>query len=298
LYLFGLFIDQYHSTLNATNLPLLLSEQYRNSPNFEVFEEWRINFFNYGYHKIPFTRHTISHPTLIGVLSSGFYLIFIGLFLSIGMPIVKSGFSQYDIALSIGYLPFWLFFLFFFGYISTMLLHTSGFLVHLSENTPLEFNPLKKNAGFDSLIKISGLIILQISILGSLFSILIYDLWRMGFLQINSAEMLNEPWGIILGLFLIILVTWIYIIPLIALTKKYQKLKNEYLETTRKQIESLNMCSYYESQAVDNKLLLFKYDKANSLPDWPLPIKVNIIISLGISFFSLFVALIKIFSGN
>jgi hypothetical protein len=171
-------------------------------------------------------------------------------------------------------------------------------LVHLSENTPLEFNPLKKNAGFDSLIKISGLIILQISILGSLFSILIYDLWRMGFLQINSAEMLNEPWGIILGLFLIILVTWIYIIPLIALTKKYQKLKNEYLETTRKQIESLNMCSYYESQAVDNKLLLFKYDKANSLPDWPLPIKVNIIISLGISFFSLFVALIKIFSGN
>jgi len=211
--------------LNATDLPLLLSEQYRNSSNFKVFGEWRINFFNYGYHKIPFTKHSISHQTYIGLLGSGFYLIFAALFLYIGKPIVQSSFSQYDFILSIGYLPFWLFFWFFFWYAFVMLLHTSGFLVHLSENTPLEFNPLKKNAGYDALIKFCGLIILQISIMGSLLIILFYDLWRMKFLQIDTVAMSKEPWGIVLGLILIILITWQFIIPLIALTKKYQKLK-------------------------------------------------------------------------
>lgn len=298
VYLFGLFIDQYHSALNATNLPLLLGEQYKKSPYFHVFEEWRINFFNYGYHSIPFTRYSISHPSFIGLISSVFYLIFVGVFLNLGIPIVKSSIPQYDFVLSVGYLPFWLFFLFFFGYISTMLLHTSGFLVHLSENTPLEFNPLKKNAGFDSLGKISGLIILQISILGSMFIILLYDLWRMGFLLVDFVQILNEPSVIILGLIMIIILTWIYIVPLFKIIKKYQTLKNQYLDNIRKQIECLNMCSYYGNRIADINLAVFKYDKANSLPDWPLPIQINIIISLVISLVSLFATIIKIISGN
>lgn len=293
-YLFGIFIDQYHSTFCIDNLPLLLSEKYRNSPSYEVFEEWKIHFFNYDYLKIPYTRLAISHPTFMGLLASGFYLILFTIYLNIGLPIVHSSLENLNIILSISYLPFWLFFLFSFGYISSMLLHTSDFIVHLSENTPLEFNPLKKNAGFDFLIKICSLIILQITIIGLLFTILIFDLWRMGFLQIQSQQMLNEPWGILIGIFIIIILMWIYIHPLIILIKRYQKLKNDYLEKIRKEIESDKVCSYYENQKSDNTLLLFKFNKANSLADWPLPIKVSLLISVSVSLLSLLGSILKI----
>jgi hypothetical protein len=288
VYLFSIYIDQYHFSLNATDLPLMLSDEYRKSSYFKVFEEWRINFFNYAYHKIPFTRYSISHPSFSGLLTAVFYLTFvIILIFTVPKSLIQTGLPDNNLILSLAYLPFWVFFSFIFFYIFAMLLHTSGFLVHMSENTPFIFNPLKKNAGFDSLMKLWSLIILQISIMGSLLIVLFYDLWRMNIVQINIEAMLRESWGIVLGLILVILLMWFFIVPLIALTKKYQKLKYEYLEKIRKQIESSNMCSSYENEKEDTTLLRFKFDKANSLPDWPLPVRINILLSLVIPLLSL-----------
>ena len=66
------------------------------------------------------------------------------------------------------------------------------------------------------------------------------------FHEVDFAQMLNEPWVIVLGLLIIILMTWIYIVPMVALTKKFQKLKYDYLEKIRNQIDLRICLQYYE----------------------------------------------------
>jgi hypothetical protein len=281
IYLFNLFNEQFHKTLNISELPLNLSEEYIKSRFGQLFENWIIKDSIYDFWDSPISNKKIHHATAYGIILATGYLIFYSLLVLGFHKNLFLGQLNFDFTMAICYLIFWVIVCFILGNILFLLLSTASTVFRIFEKIPAKINLYKKIGGFDSVINLCNLIIFQISIISLIAVVWIFGLVNIHFLEIDYGAFLREPIGIVLLCILIILMLWLYVMPILMVIKKYRQAKNDYLNELASKLESY-IPSKFECDTGELQKIQFDYNRVNSLPDWPTNIKINLIISLAI----------------
>jgi hypothetical protein len=292
IYFFNSFNEQFHKTLNISELPLDLNDNYKQSRFGHLFEVWKIKDTIYDFWTIPILNKKVHHATAYGVLTAIIYFIFYTLLVLIFHKNLFIGQSNFNFLLAIGYLPYWLIICFILGNILFLLLSTATVISELFEILPVKFDIMKNYGGFDSIVDLCNLIIFQISIIGIIAVVWIYGLITIKFIEINIPAFLSDPVGLFLILIILIFMLWMYIRPMLIIVKKYQKIRKDYIETLGNKINSFNPSTReYNFGELFN--LQFKYNLAVSLPDWPTKIKIKVIIALIVPIISLIITAVK-----
>lgn len=183
--------------------------------------------------------------------------------------------------MAICYLLFWLVVCFILGNITFLLLSTSSIVFRVFEKIPAKINIYKKTGGFDSIINLCNLIIFQISIISLIAVVWIFGLVNIKFLEINYAAFLADPVGLVLLGVIIILMLWLYVMPMLMVIEKYQHAKYDCLNKIGSKLESY-VPSTYECDTGRLQKIQFDFNRVISLPDWPTNIRINLIVSLAI----------------
>ncbi len=281
VYLFNSFNEQFHKTLNVSELPLNLSEEYKKSRFGRLFESWIIKDSIYDFWPIPFSNKKIHHATAYGIILAVGYLFFYSLLVLVFHKNLFLGLTNFSYMMAICYLLFWLVVCFILGNITFLLLSTSSIVFRVFEKIPAKINIYKKTGGFDSIINLCNLIIFQISIISLIAVVWIFGLVNIKFLEINYAAFLADPVGLVLLGVIIILMLWLYVMPMLMVIEKYQHAKYDCLNKIGSKLESY-VPSTYECDTGRLQKIQFDFNRVISLPDWPTNIRINLIVSLAI----------------
>jgi hypothetical protein len=244
-----------------------------------LFEVWKIKDSIYDFWTIPIINKKVHHATAYGLIAATFYLFLYTQLVLIFHKNLFIGQSDFNFLLAISYLPLWLVICFILGNILFLLLNTAAVVSELFEKIPAKIDILKNDGGFEAIITLCNLIIFQVLILGVIAIVWLMGLIKIKFLEIDVNAFLREPVGLVLIAIIIVLMLWLYIMPMLIIVKKFQKAKSDYIDELGDKIESFYP-STYECNISELQNFQFKYNRAISLPDWPIKIKIGLIISV------------------
>jgi len=293
IYVFYIFNEQFHRSLNLSELPLNLSEEYKKSRAGHLFESWIIKDRIYDFRDIPFLNKKIHRATANGII---FAFVYLCLYSLLVLGLHKNLFFEqigFNSLMAISYLVFWLIVCFILGNIMVLTLRTASTVFRIFEKIPVKIDIYKKIGGFDSIINLCNLIICQISILFLIAVVWVIGLVNINFLKIDYNGFLRDPVGIALICVIIILMLWLYVRPMLMVIKKYQQAKRDYLDKLGSTLKSFHSSDSEKNNNEEFQKTQYDYDHVNKLPDWPTNITINLIISMAIPIVSWLISYIS-----
>jgi hypothetical protein len=281
IFLYNIFNEQFHTSLNISELPLDISDEYKKSRFGHLFEKRIIKDSIYDFWDIPFSNKKIHHSTAYGIILALGYLFFYWILVFVAQKNLFFGQAESTFLTAISYLGFWLIVCFILGNIVFLIQSSASIIFRIFEKIPVKISLYKKSGGFSSIIDLCNLIIFQISIISLIAITWIIGLVHIHFLTIDFGAFLREPIGIVLLGIIVILMLWLYVMPIVMIFKKYQRAKNDCITEIATKLASYSP-SKYDCDTGELQKMQFDFNRANSLPDWPTNIRINLIISMAI----------------
>ncbi len=292
IYIFDIFNQQFHRSFNISELPFMISENYKKSRYGKLFEAWKIKDSIYDFWRIPFSNKRIHHATAYGLLLALAYSFFYTLLVLLPHRNLFVGIPNFDFTLSIIYMIYWMIVCFIFGNILYLLFNTAPIITKLFSNIPVKIDIFKKFGGFNSIFSLCNMIILQVILIVTIGVVWLFGLTSSQFLKIEYNAFIQQPLPLILLIIMFIFWVAVYVTPPLIIAKKYQNAIEDYIDKLGMEIKAYYPHTY-ECNVGELQDLEFRYNLAKSLPDWPSKINIRVIIAYLVPIVSLIVAILR-----
>lgn len=292
-------MDIIHKSMNFDNFPISLHENYKKSYHYQIYSKSAIKCFFFGHSTDNIISKVVSPPFLCGLIGCligfRFFMYFLPIEPTIFEVVTTNQFNSHiytSIPFNIGYFLFHVPFWFTIGTIVWVSLMTPNLIAKITNQIPLQINPLQDIGGTE----LFGEILLKSNI-----SIGILALGVPGYI-LRNRDILDPTWiyyNILLMSLFIVIIFFSFFYPLYPIHKKMKQHKLKEINDLTNEIDYVKIKNGQLSrdEIAQNILRIELIKKISQKNDWPFNFHILIkiillslipIIQLCISLFSLF----------